>query len=262
MRLGFFDSGVGGLAIARAVQEVLPEYDYSFYGDTANVPYGDKTEEEILALTQAGVERLFLQDCAIVILACNTASAETLRTLQDTYLPRHYPDRRILGVIIPTIEEVIMRGSRRALLIATSRTVASTKYERELSTRNSTDLALISQATPSLVPLIEANKFASATREAISIIDRHRRAVHAVDTVVLGCTHYTVLKGFLREHYGEVVSIVSQDEVIPRKLADYLMRHPEIEKRLTRRGMRDEYFTGKVDADLLAWLAAREGSGA
>ena len=107
MKIGFFDSGLGGLTILKAVTQALPSYDYEYFGDTAHVPYGNKSEEEIYELTKAGVEHLFEQECALVIIACNTASAETLRKLQDTFLKEEYPDRNILGVIIPMVEEVL-----------------------------------------------------------------------------------------------------------------------------------------------------------
>jgi glutamate racemase len=132
MKIGFFDSGLGGLMILKAVAKALPEFDYEFYGDTANLPYGDKSEAAIYELTKQGVEHLFKRDCALVIVACNTASAETLRRLQDEYLPESYPDRRILGVIIPTVEEVMQEKYSNAILLATKRTVESKKYEKEL----------------------------------------------------------------------------------------------------------------------------------
>ena len=133
MKIGLFDSGLGGLTILKAVARALPAYDYEFYGDTANLPYGDKSEDQIYELTKRGVEHLFSRDCALIIIACNTASAETLRRMQDEYLKEAYPDRRVLGVIIPTIEEVAEAGLTNVLLIGTRRTIESHKFEKEFA---------------------------------------------------------------------------------------------------------------------------------
>ncbi len=250
MKIGFFDSGVGGLALMHAARTVLPAYDYVFYGDTAHVPYGDRSEAEIYMLTQDAVGVLFEKGCGLVVLACNTASAETLRRLQDTYLLERYSDRRILGVIIPTIEEVIVRGARRALLIATARTVASGKYERELSARNITESSITSVATPELVPLIERGDIDGAIAHATRAIlaAERKQGGEVFDTLILGCTHYVMLKHGLRDAHHGRLSIVSQDEVIPRKLAHYLLRHPEIETHLSRGGSSEEFFSGPFEA--------------
>lgn len=234
MNIGFFDSGLGGLLILKAVARALPDYDYLYYGDTANLPYGDKSEAEIFALTKAAIGELFKKDCALVIVACNTASAETIRALQDTYLKEEYPDRRILGVIVPTVEEVAELGSSRAMLLATKRTVESGKYERELAKLNP-DITLTSVAMPTLVPLIEAHKDDEALACAESVVGEHAREG---DVVILGCTHYTLLKDELRAKY-EDVTFIAQDEVIPKKLASYLGRHDEITSRLTNTGKRE-----------------------
>mgnify|MGYP003386917836 CR=1 FL=1 len=240
MNIGFFDSGLGGLLILKAVAKALPQYDYVYYGDTANVPYGDKTEEEIYALTKAALTQLFERDCALVIVACNTASAETLRKIQDTFLQAEYPDRKVLGVIIPTIEEVIKPHYKKALLLATKRTVESNKYQKELDKLGDVT-QLISIATPELVPFIELGEKEIATASAISTIER--AGVGEGDVVVLGCTHYCLLKDSLREHFGSAVTIVSQDEVIPQKLAAYLEQHPEITSRLSNTGKRVIHLT-------------------
>ncbi len=222
----------------KTVAKELPQYDYLYYGDTANLPYGDKTEAEIFSLTKAGIETLFQADCALVIIACNTASAETLRKLQDDFLAKHYPDRRILGVIIPTIEEMIESGAKRALLLATRRTVESGKYPMELQKHDAKGITLYSVPMPGLVPLIESGKSDEALVLAKVAIDEEEKRVGEVDTVVLGCTHYTKLAPGLRTHYGTRIKFITQDELIPKKLADYLTRHGEIESKLTRGGTR------------------------
>ena len=133
---------------------LLQPYDYYFFGDTANLPYGDKTEEEVFELTKTGVKHLFENDCLLVIIACNTASAQTLRRLQDEFLPAEYPDRRILGVIVPTVEEVLGLQKQNVAMIATKRTVDSRKYPVELMNRGGGDIIFSAVATPELVPFI------------------------------------------------------------------------------------------------------------
>ncbi|OGG86010.1 glutamate racemase [Candidatus Kaiserbacteria bacterium RIFOXYB1_FULL_46_14] len=270
-KIGLFDSGLGGLTILKAVTKALPQYDYVFFGDTAHLPLGDKTEEEIFEYTRAGVEELFERDCALVIIACNTASAETMRRLQDTFLPQKYPDRRILGVIIPTVEELIESKSKKALLLATKRTVESGKYGRELLKYGS-DIELHSVATPELVPLIESGKSAEAANLAIKIIEDQLNGIGEIDTVILGCTHYAKFKDDLRRAFpsampaqaGQTTSatlkILSQDEIIPHKLALYLLNHPEIESRLSRDSTRSIHLSvhrpdyDQIAADLLGGI--------
>lgn len=240
MNIGFFDSGLGGLLILKAVVKALPQYSYIYYGDTANLPYGDKTEEEIYDLTQKAIAELFARDCALVIVACNTASAESLRRIQDTYLKEAYPDRRILGVIIPTIEELFERKCTRALLIGTKRTIESGKYQRELEKLEHSNYTLTAIATPELVPLIEAHDLEAATARAIKVIEAEAREG---DVVLLGCTHYTLLKDSLRHHFGTKLPVISQDEVIPKKITEYLSRHPELTSRLSEEGKRVIHLT-------------------
>lgn len=239
MNIGFFDSGLGGLLVLKAVAKALPQYGYIYYGDTANLPYGDKTEEEIYELTKKAIGELFARDCLLVIVACNTASAETIRRLQDTYLKEEFPDRKILGVIVPTVEEVFATKRKRAILIATKRTVESGKYERELSKIDSS-IDLISISTPELVPLIELHEDEAAVDSARQTLERE---VREGGVAILGCTHYILLKDALRKHFGDSLTIISQDEVIPNKLADYLTRHPEVASRLTDTGKRDIVLT-------------------
>ena len=239
MKIGFFDSGLGGLILLKATAKALPDYDYFYYGDTANLPYGDKTEEEIYEFSKTAMEHLFNEGCALVVIACNTASAETLRKLQDTFLPTYAPEKRILGVIIPTIEALNESGCKDALLLATRRTVNSKKYEKELALKGLPDIAIDSVATPQLVPLIERGEITEAVEEAEKIIQtRPRRG----DSVILGCTHYTLLKDNLREKFSDL-TFISQDEVIPNKLSDYLNAHPEIESKLSRNGKRQIFLT-------------------
>lgn len=239
MKIGFFDSGLGGLIILKAVTVLLPNYDYEFYGDTAHLPYGDRSEEEIFQLTKNGVTHLFERDCALVIIACNTASAETLRRLQDSILVGEYAGRRILGVIIPTVEEVVLQTKNNVALIATKRTIESHKYTRELE-KFSTTIKLHATALSALVPLIEAGSY----REARVVIENYISQVPPqTEALILGCTHYSLLKDDIRSLAGEGLVVFSQDEIIPQKLAHYLDHHPEISKTLSNTGVRNIFLT-------------------
>jgi glutamate racemase len=226
-----------------AVIKELPQYDYEFYGDTANLPYGDKKEEEIFNLTKRGIERLFEKNCLIVIVACNTASAETLRRLQTEYLPKNYPNRRILGVIIPTIESLLEEKIERVILIGTNRTIESKKYHLELNKYKNTP-KIKSFATPTLVPLIEAQKYDEAYEIICKIIDNKGDE----EAIILGCTHYTTLSERLVHKYTESgFKIISQDKIIPNKLKMYLNLHPELETCLSKNFKRNIYLTKNTE---------------
>ncbi|MEN9920805.1 MAG: hypothetical protein RL538_698 [Candidatus Parcubacteria bacterium] len=238
MNIGFFDSGLGGLLILKETVKQLPHHDYIYYGDTANLPYGDKTEEEIYQFTKAAITELFKRDCLLVIVACNTASAETLRKLQDTFVKESYPDRRVLGVIVPTMEALLSSEKKKALLIATRRTIESGKYERELQKLDDS-ISLASVATPELVPLIESHHVDQAVDMAASTIETK---TGEGEVVILGCTHYVLLKSVLREKFP-ALTFISQDEVVPEKISDYLARHQEITSRLSDTGKREIVLT-------------------
>ena len=243
MKIGFFDSGKGGLLIAEAVRAQLPQYDYVYYGDTAHVPYGGRAEREIYELTRLGVEHLFETGCSVVVLACNTASAETLRKLQDEWLGEAYPGRKILGVIIPTIEAVIEAKCTRVLMLGTARTVSAGKYHLELGKRNELHTKIIAEATPGLVPLIEAGDISAAVEEAASILDTMLARGEEIDGLILGCTHYSLLAGELQKRYPQI-QIFTQTEVIPEKLTAYLGAHSELADALSTGGTLETFFTG------------------
>lgn len=232
MRIGVFDSGLGGLAIAQAIIHRLPQYDYLYLGDTKRVPYGGRSQEVIHEFTSEGVRYLFEHGCEIIVLACNTASAEALRQTQQEFLPKFYPDRRVLGVVIPTIEQVVSEPTNRTVaVLATSSTVSSRAYEREIR-RQGSDIQVVQVAAPLLVPLIENNGF----KYLPAILDDYLVQVEGADAVVLGCTHYSLAKGLIRERFKG--RVYAQDEIIPEKMVDYLLRHPEIESTLGRHGER------------------------
>lgn len=216
--------------------EALPDYDYHYFGDTLHVPYGNRSHEAVYALTKRAVDYLFQQNCQLIILACNTASADALRKLQQEYLPTYYPDRRILGVIIPTVEEVAERAAVQNLgVIATAATVGSMRYPTELS-KLRPEITVIQQAAPLLVPLIENG----GQQWLPSVLETYLQPLRnsAVDAIILGCTHYGLVKGQVQQLMGPDCLVVSQDDIVPEKLRTYLERHPEHEQKLGRRGAR------------------------
>ncbi len=231
MKIGIFDSGLGGLVLGRAIIQKLPQYDYVYLGDTARVPYGNRSKETIYEFTKQAVTKLFEQNCQLVVLACNTASAQALRKIQKVFLPKNFPNRRVLGVIIPTLE-AIDSGHKNIGIIGTLGTVKSKIYELELK-KLWPKAKVFEQAAPLLVPLIENNELDKAEpflREYLKPL-----LAKKIDTLVLGCTHYPLLKNQIVNIVGPKVKIICQTDVVPSKLANYLARHPEIEKKLSKK---------------------------
>jgi len=233
-KIGIFDSGLGGLYIGRAIARFMPEYDYVYLGDTLNVPYGGRSMENIYDLTRDGIDFLMRkQQCDLIIIACNTASVTALKKLQTDYLPKNYPDNRILGVVVPTLEAATELGATQIGLIATSYTIRSKIYEEEIVKINA-QAKIYGQATPLLVPLIENN----GEQYMDIILKDYLNPIiqEGIDSLILGCTHYVSIKDKVRELTKHRVRVLSQDEIVPPKTKDYLNRHPEIDKRLSRDG--------------------------
>jgi glutamate racemase len=234
MRIGIFDSGLGGLVVAQSISRALPEYDLVYLGDTARVPYGDRSQETIYRFTEAAVRYLFDEhSCHLVIVACNTASAQALRTIQQQFLPAFYPERRVLGVIIPTAEAVTA-DTRPVGVFATRATVQSQAFVREI-TRLQPKVEVIQQSAPLLVPLIENG----ALRHAGPIIEEYLLPLRqaGITQLLLGCTHYGLARPQLEAALPEV-RIIAQEDVVPPRLASYLERHPEHHGCLSRSGER------------------------
>ena len=231
--IGIFDSGLGGLVMTKAFRAALPEHDFLYLGDTLHVPYGPRSAEAILQFTTQAVDYLFDQGCPLVIIACNTASANALRRIQQEYLPLHYPDKRALGVIVPTIEATIGTGHTRIGLIGTAFTVQSHTYDEELRKINPA-IRLVAKATPLLVPLAEND----GLHYARPILEDYLQPLleRGIDSLILGCTHYPLFRPTLEQILPAGVDIIAQNEVVPPKLLDYLRRHPEIEARISRGG--------------------------
>jgi glutamate racemase len=233
MKLGIFDSGLGGLMITKSIRAAIPDIDMVYLGDTLHVPYGNRSESTIFEYTRNCMEALFAQDCNLIVIACNTASASALRQLQQQWLPGRYPGRNIIGVVVPTLETALERGYKNLGLIGTNYTVGSGVYEFELR-KLQPDIQMTSKATPLLVPLIE-NDGAQWIPE---ILDHYVQPLLAqdIECLILGCTHYAFLKDHLRVILQDRVDIISQDDIIPAKLISYLSRHPEYADKLSRSG--------------------------
>lgn len=237
MLLGIFDSGVGGLTVLKNIRERLPDYDILTLGDNARAPYGDRSDDVIYEFTRQGVEFLFSRGCGIVILACTTASAIALRRLQQEWLPQNYPDRKILGIIIPVIEKIMqINGSGAIGVIGTRATVASNAFGREIQKHFSVDVPLFQIACPLLVPLIEEGW--QDTAPAKVILRKYLRPLKLkrVSYLILGCTHYPLIKKTIQEVMGTQTKILEPGPLVAASLADYLTRHPTIEKNLSKNG--------------------------
>jgi glutamate racemase len=236
--IGVFDSGFGGLVVLREFLKVLPQYDYLYLGDNARIPYGTRSDKVVVRFTAQAVDYLFRQGCQLIILACHTASAKALRTLQQIYLPLHYPERRILGVVIPTVEEALARSpGKRIGVIATEGTVSSKSFEIELK-KLDPEVEVVQQACPLLVPIIESGE---QDWEGTEMILRRYLAplkTARLDNLILGCTHYSILMDRIRAIMDGQVGLICSGQMTAIKLVDYLRRHPEMETRLSRNGSR------------------------
>ena len=236
--IGIFDSGYGGLTVFRAIREQLPQYDYRYLGDNARAPYGNRSFETVYQYTLECVQWFFAQGCPLVILACNTASAKALRSIQQRWLPQHAPDKRVLGVIRPTAE-VIGQHSRTGAVgvMGTKGTVSSGSYLMEIH-KFFPDVQVYQQACPLLVPLVENGEYDAPGADYF--VKKYTEALlaqsDALDTVLLACTHYPLLEKKIRACLPPHITLISQGGIVADSLEDYLRRHPEMEARLTKNG--------------------------
>lgn len=231
--IGVFDSGFGGLSILKEFLARLPQYDYLYLGDSARTPYGNRSPEVIYEWTCEAADYLFKQGCELIILACFTASANALRRLQQEWLPKHYPDRRVLGVLIPLAEEAAKISKGHIGILGTRATVSSGALEVEIK-KKLTDVKIFSQAAPLLVPLIEEGW--QNRPETKRIVRYYLRPLKEkkIDTLLLACTHYPLLKRQIAETIGKQIKIIDTGKTVALSLADYLKRHPEIESKLKK----------------------------
>lgn len=247
--IGVFDSGYGGLTILRKIREALPEYDYIYLGDNARTPYGTRSFEIVYEFTLQAVNKLFEMGCHLVILACNTASAKALRTIQMNDLPNIDPDRRVLGVIRPTAECIgSMTQTRHVGILATAGTIKSESYPLEVH-KLFEDIKVSGEACPMWVPLVENNEANGEGADFFirKYIDNLLAKDRQIDTLVLGCTHYPILLPKIQKFIPQGVKVVAQGEYVATSLKDYLHRHPEMDMKCTREGKCRFYTTEAED---------------
>jgi glutamate racemase len=225
--LGFFDSGFGGLSVVREVRKRLPEHSLVYLGDNARTPYGGLPPDTIYQYTLEGVLELFSRGANVVVLACNTSSSVALRRIQQQYLPFNHPDKRVLGIVIPTAEEVSRLSVTKVIgVLATEVTVTSYAYPQELY-KIDPSVNVIQQACPLLVPMIESGELGNAEDVVRTYVTALLKQDPRIDTVLLGCTHYALIEGTIRSVVPAQIRLVTQGAIVADKLADYLVRHPE-----------------------------------
>lgn len=247
--IGVFDSGYGGLTILDKIRELLPQYDYIYLGDNARTPYGTRSFEVVYEFTLQAVRKLFDLGCPLVILACNTASAKALRSIQENDLPHIDATRRVLGVIRPTAECIgDITVSRHVGLLATAGTVKSQSYPIELH-KLFPDIQLTGVACPLWVPLVENNEFNSPGADYFvqEYINQLLEQDPKIDTIILGCTHYPLLIEKIRLFTPPHIRLVAQGEYVAASLKDYLRRHSEIRTRCTAGGTCEFLTTESVE---------------
>ncbi len=236
--IGIFDSGYGGLTILKEIRRELPQYDYLYLGDNARAPYGTRSFDVVYEFTLQAVKKLFAAGCHLVILACNTASAKALRSIQQNDLPRLDPSRRVLGVVIPTVEALggISKTGNIGVL-GTPGTISSGTYDIEIA-KFFPRFRTVSQACPMWVPLVENREYDGDGADYFV-----RKYVEALfdeepdtDTIVLGCTHYPLLLSKIERQVAGRATVVTQGALVAKSLADYLTRHPEMEAECSKGG--------------------------
>lgn len=234
--IGVFDSGYGGLTVLAEIRKELPEYDFLYFGDNARAPYGTRSFDLVYDYTLEAVEELFSRGCHLVVLACNTASAKALRTIQQRDLPFIAPDKRVLGVIRPSVEIMDqLTKSNKIGVLATEGTVRSNSYQIEIN-KLFPEIKVYQQACPMWVSLIENEEHESVAgrmfieRDVKSLLEQDPE----IDTILLGCTHYPIVKGFIEQIVPPGVRIISQGDIVADRLRDYLERHPELELKISK----------------------------
>lgn len=243
--IGIFDSGYGGLTLLKEIVKHLPEYDYLYLGDNARAPYGTRSFQTVYEYTLQCVEQLFAMDCELVVLACNTASAKALRTIQQKDLPRIAPDKRVLGVIRPTTE-VVGKHSKTGHIgvLGTTGTITSNSYPIEIA-KFYPELKVNQEACPMWVPLVENNEFENEGADYFiqkninSLLSKDDK----IDTIILGCTHYPLLINKIKKYLPSHITLLFQGEIVASSLADYLKRHAELEQKCSKGGSINFYTT-------------------
>ena len=249
--IGIFDSGYGGLTVFRSIAHLLPGYDYIYLGDNARAPYGNRSFQTIHAYTWECVQLLFEMGCHLVILACNTASAKALRTIQQKDLINEDPTKRVLGVIRPTAEVIGNYTQTKHIgVLGTKGTVQSESYLIEIN-NFFPDVKVHQQACPLWVPLIENGEYDQPGADYFvkKYLDQVSAQSSQIDTILLACTHYPLLQQKINAYLPKDISVILQGDIVAASLKDYLQRHPEMEQKLTRNGSQQFFTTSDDTAD-------------
>lgn len=248
--IGIFDSGYGGLTILSEIKKALPEYDYLYLGDNARNPYGSRSFDVVYEFTLEAVKELFSRGCELIILACNTASAKALRTIQQEYLPTIDSKKRVLGVIRPSIEAISeITTTNHIGILATEGTVKSNSYPIELLKINP-NLKVVQHACPMWVPIIENNKHNTEAGKLFikEDLDELLENDSAIDSIILGCTHYPIIKDYIESVVSKSIKVISQGSIVASKTKEYLWRHKALEARCSKNGI-VQYLTTENSAD-------------
>ncbi|HOV71283.1 MAG TPA: glutamate racemase [Dysgonamonadaceae bacterium] len=236
--IGIFDSGYGGLTIFSEIRSLMPQYDYIYLGDNARAPYGNRSFDVVYRFTLQAVEWFFLQGCHLVILACNTASAKALRSIQQNDLPHLDPTRRVLGIIRPTVENIDAYTKTGHIgVMGTEGTIQSQSYDLEIKKLHP-HLIVTGEACPMWVPLVENQEHDKPGADYFvkQHIDRLLKKDPDIDTIILGCTHYPLLIQKIKQYLPEYIRVIAQGKYVAKSLKNYLERHPEMDKKCTKNG--------------------------
>ncbi len=247
--IGVFDSGYGGLTILNELMENLAQYDFYYLGDNARSPYGTRSFKVVYEYTLQAVKKLFDMGCRLVILACNTASAKALRTIQQNDLAKIDPNRRVLGIIRPSVEEVDkLSNSKNIGILATNGTVVSESYPLEIK-KLFPHIKVWQEACPMWVPLVENGEYDKPGADYF--IEKNIKSLlsknDSIDAVILACTHYPLLIDKIKKYIPENISIISQGKIVADSLKDYLKRHPEIDEKCSKKSIRKFFTTEQTE---------------
>ena len=248
--IGVFDSGYGGLTVLKEIVQRLPGYDYIYLGDNARAPYGTRSFETVYEYTLQCVKWLLSKNCPLIILACNTASAKALRTIQQKDLPKYGNDKRVLGVIRPSAEIIGNYTNTKEIgILGTNGTVESLSYPIEIE-KFFPDVKIFQHACPLWVPLVENNEYASEGADYFikKDVDELLNKTDGIDAILLACTHYPLLIDKIKKYLPKKIQLISQGEIVSASLADYLFRHPEIEEKCSK-NKQLEFFTTDSTTD-------------
>ncbi len=247
--IAVFDSGYGGLTVLDKLRKQMPEYDFLYLGDNARTPYGTRSFDIVYEYTLQAVKQLFSMGCHLIILACNTASAKALRNIQQMDLPQIDPDKRVLGVIRPSVEAVVnYTKTNKVGVLGTVGTVQSLSYPIELK-KQSDALEVFQEACPMWVPLVENGEGENEGADYFIKKNVHQlmNQNKDIDTVILGCTHYPLLQAKIEQYLPKHVSVISQGDIVASSLKDYLKRHPEMDMRCSKEGTVQFYTTENIE---------------